>query len=151
MTELEYNNSSIQVLHEILVDETSHIWINTDCSFTFISPTEFIFASERTGFRNLYHVASGITRQITEGDEWVLSDSVRLAIDKERKLVYFIGVGHLESHLYVAGYGDDMACMRVTDEGHSYQVYMKDDCGGFASICSSLNQPPKCQVWELCL
>jgi hypothetical protein len=152
MTENDYVGSTESVAYEILVDETSTVWINTNNAFTLLSPTEFIFASERSGFRHLYHVVSGEVRQITEGDEWVLSDSSGLTIDKERKLVYFVGVGHLESHLYVASFGDELKCgKKITREGVSHRVYMEDKCMMFADVSSGLDQPPKCQIWEICM
>jgi hypothetical protein len=150
MTKHEYTSSNLPLSYEILVDETSSIWLNTNNAFTLLPPTEFIFASERTGFRHLYHVVSGDVRQITSGNEWVLSDDAELTIDKDRKLVYFTGIGHLESHLYVASYGAELKCERITKEGLSHRVYMQDGCGMFADVNSSLDQPPLCDISEIC-
>ncbi|KAI9342485.1 dipeptidyl peptidase IV N-terminal region-domain-containing protein, partial [Zopfochytrium polystomum] len=107
----------------VLFEDTSDYWINvTDISY-FFKPqngvAEFIWSSERTGYRHLYYVVCPLesddtpgplafpgrrVRQITSGPWQVVDNSIW--VDEGKQLVYFIGKkdNPLENHLYVTSY-----------------------------------------------
>ena len=86
----------------VLLRETSDTWVNLHDDLHFLTATDdFIWASERDGFKHLYvfNRDGKMQRQLTQGD-WVV-DSVE-AIDEKAGLVYFTGRKDtpLERHLY---------------------------------------------------
>ncbi|KAI8905395.1 dipeptidyl peptidase IV N-terminal region-domain-containing protein [Powellomyces hirtus] len=129
----DYQNSGSYNRIRILVDETFSTWVNvTDITQFFQSPAgtkkeksplEFVWASEQTGWRHLYHGCIPSTessastcdtrdtpyivyprielRQLTFG-EWTVVDHP-VSIDQINRRVYFTGKADniLESHLYV--------------------------------------------------
>ena len=148
----DISKSAIHVLYE----EVSPYWINISDSFRFLSCSdsadvpsniavnktqssvlEFIWSSERTGFRHLYHITSfldvpssmnyqqivtedvkqvnvpvlvhprSLTRQITMG-EWQVVDNP-IFVDQSRSLVYYMGKKDtpIENHMYVSCYSPE--------------------------------------------
>ncbi|KAJ3015818.1 dipeptidylpeptidase [Thoreauomyces humboldtii] len=129
MTETEYlnfeNGSPFEPM-QVLVDESApNFWINVTDIPTFFptatGATEFLWASERTGFRHLYmgiipvacsagrdsrdtrivtHPETGL-RQLTDGDWGIVDHPVSVDVNKRR--VFFMAKkdGVLENHLYV--------------------------------------------------
>ncbi|KAJ3219259.1 dipeptidylpeptidase [Dinochytrium kinnereticum] len=134
----------------ILCDERSDCWINvTDVVYFMKTPSscsrEFIWGSERTGFRHLYHfrttldktkplgldglvVPSTAVRKITSGF-WPVVDH-QIWVDEAAKLVYFVGKADtpLEGHLYVSSY----------DERSTAEVIMSD----WDNASSESSSPP---------
>ncbi|MFW5661536.1 MAG: prolyl oligopeptidase family serine peptidase, partial [Oceanicaulis sp.] len=99
---------------EIVLTETAPTWINLTNDFTPLEGGDFLWTSERTGFRHVYRVsAGGETRQLTSGD-WVVDEIS--GVSEDGGTVYFEGWVEtpLERHLYavpMAG-GDPV---RITD------------------------------------
>ncbi len=86
----------------VLLSESSDTWVNLHDDLHFLTTSDdFIWASERDGFKHLYvfNRKGKMQRQLTQGD-WVV-DSVE-AIDENAGLVYFTGRKDtpLERHLY---------------------------------------------------
>ncbi|KAJ3408360.1 dipeptidylpeptidase, partial [Chytridiales sp. JEL 0842] len=134
MTEEEYVEAAAKNFFglsqiRVLVEERSEYWINVTDVVHFISKPEaeetleLIWASEKTGYRHLYHitfpavqplpsnpevafsVAQHLSvRRITCG-EWQVMDH-EIWVDEARGLVYFMGKKDtpLESHLYRSSY-----------------------------------------------
>ena len=85
-----------------LLTETSTHWINLHKDLTFLKDNKsFIWASERDGYKHLYHytLKGQLISQLTKG-EWVV-DSLR-RVDEKNGWVYFTGRADtpLERHLY---------------------------------------------------
>ncbi|MBU2869285.1 DPP IV N-terminal domain-containing protein [Colwellia sp. E2M01] len=85
-----------------LVTETSTHWLNLHHDLRFLKDNKtFIWASERDGYKHLYHynLNGKLIAQLTKG-EWVV-DSLA-TIDEKQGWVYFTGRADtpLESHLY---------------------------------------------------
>ena len=86
----------------VLLSESSDTWVNLHDDLHFLTTSDdFIWASERDGFKHLYvfNRKGKMQRQLTRGD-WVV-DTVE-AIDENTGLVYFTGRKDtpLERHLY---------------------------------------------------
>ncbi len=87
---------------QLLLTETSDTWINLHKDLRFLSESDdFIWASERTGFKHLYRYSNdGIMKaQLTDGKWQVLKI---VALDETEGMAYFEGTfkSPLERHLY---------------------------------------------------
>lgn len=85
----------------LLVEKSSH-WLNLHKDLTFLSDNKtFIWASERDGYKHLYHynLKGELISQLTKG-EWVVDSLTR--VDEKNGWVYFTGRADtpLERHLY---------------------------------------------------
>ena len=85
----------------LLTEESTH-WLNLHKDLTFLSDNKtFIWASERDGFKHLYHynLKGQLISQLTKGD-WVVDSLTR--VDEKNGWVYFTGRADtpLERHLY---------------------------------------------------
>lgn len=85
----------------ILLHERSEPWYNLQNDLRFLESGEFLWSSERTGFRHIeLRGASGnLLRQLTSGP-WVVTGV--LGVDEPRRLVYFQSTceSPVERHLY---------------------------------------------------
>lgn len=85
-----------------LLTETSTHWINLHKDLTFLKDNKsFIWASERDGYKHLYHynLKGQLISQLTKG-EWVVDSLTR--VDEKNGWLYFTGRADtpLERHLY---------------------------------------------------
>jgi dipeptidyl-peptidase-4 len=85
-----------------LLTEKSMHWLNLHKDLTFLSDNKtFIWASERDGYKHLYHynLNGKLISQLTKG-EWVVDSLAR--VDEKNGWVYFTGRADtpLERHLY---------------------------------------------------
>ncbi len=85
-----------------LLTENSAHWLNLHKDLVFLSDSKsFIWASERDGFKHLYHFNSEgeLINQLTKG-KWVV-DAIK-HVDEDKGLIYFTGRADtpLERHLY---------------------------------------------------
>ena len=85
----------------LLTEKSSH-WLNLHKDLTFLSDNKtFIWASERDGYKHLYHynLKGELISQLTKG-EWVVDSLTR--VDEKNGWVYFTGRADtpLERHLY---------------------------------------------------
>ncbi|PKH89375.1 S9 family peptidase [Colwellia sp. Bg11-28] len=85
----------------LLVEKSNH-WLNLHKDLTFLSDNKtFIWASERDGYKHLYHynLKGELISQLTKG-EWVVDSLTR--VDEKNGWVYFTGRADtpLERHLY---------------------------------------------------
>ncbi|KAI9311785.1 dipeptidyl peptidase IV N-terminal region-domain-containing protein [Dichotomocladium elegans] len=149
---------------KILWEETSSTWVNVSDAFYFLKSStgdsvDFIWSSEKTGFRHLYYVSrrpsmEATVTQLTSGD-WSLMDHP-LYVDERRKLVYFMAKNDtpLEAHLYVTlyehtskksthnhnhNYHHVRPMARLTRLGHSHNISMNAEAGIFVDSFSSLH------------
>ncbi|KAL0080982.1 Alpha/Beta hydrolase protein [Phycomyces blakesleeanus] len=136
---------------EVLWEETTDVWINISDAYYFLdssdpNSTQFIWSSEKSGYRHLYLVTKNIDEpkpsvtQLTDG-EWCVIDKP-LFVDESRRLVYFMAKkdGPLESHLYVTCYAHDLPvpATRLTELGFSHNVTVFPSSGIFVDCFSSL-------------
>lgn len=87
---------------QTLLTEQSDHWINLHKDLLFLNDGKsFIWASERDGFKHLYHYTNDgkLINQLTKGT-WVV-DSIK-SVDEDKGVIYFTGRADtpLERHLY---------------------------------------------------
>ncbi len=126
-----------------LLEETSATWINLHDDLHPIAGTgEFVWASERSGFKHLElrDKDGDLVRTLTSG-EWVV-DSV-IAVDlKRREVWYTSNEGNpLGSRLYRVSL-DGGPSSPVTPEAGTHRVAVAANGDAFVDTFSSVNRPP---------
>ncbi len=126
-----------------LLEEHQEPWLNLSHDLRFLESGEFIWSSERTGFRHLeLHGADGsLVRQLTSGD-WQVTHVVE--IDEPRRLAWFSATGEspLERHLYrVSLDGGDPE--RVTSEPGWHACAVSPDGRHFIDTWSTSEDSPR--------
>ena len=107
-----------------VIHEQSKTWINMADNLYFLkSRPEFLWTSERSGFRHIYRYSYNgeLLGALTKGDWEVLTVAV---IDEEKDRVYYTSnqTSPLESQLYRAGFnGSDFAS--ATNDPGTHSIY----------------------------
>ena len=132
------NGTSRVVLHEF-----DPYWINTDDLFHFLSDGEFLWGSERDGFRHLYlYSLDGKQRKrLTEGN-WEVT--ALAGVDESKQRVYFVSTqaSPLERQLYsVRLNGKDLT--RISQGEGMHHISMDPSCEYYMDTFSSLTEPPR--------
>lgn len=127
---------------ETVLTETSEVWINLHNMFRPLADGNFIWASERSGFRHLYlYDADGkLVRQLTDGD-WAI-DALS-GVDQDAGTVYFTGTkdGPTECHLYsVSLEGGEIT--RLTQDPGTHIVTLDHDANRFVDTFTNTTTPP---------
>lgn len=125
-----------------LLTESTRPWVNLHHDLRFLETGEFVWTSERSGFRHIYFVApdGSNARQITEGD-WAVTRIVGL--DEPRRLVYFEGTREsvMERHLYRVGLsGGDIE--KLTSEPGWHGAVVARDGERFLDVFNSAERAP---------
>lgn len=126
----------------LFLEEVSDIWVNLNDGLRVLKTGEFVWVSERTGFKHLeLRCQEGqLTRTLTRGD-WPV-DSV-VGVDESRREVWFLAgrESPLESALYrVSLEGGEVE--RITPEAGIHRVTVAPDCEHFVDTWSDLEHPP---------
>jgi dipeptidyl-peptidase-4 len=130
-----------------IVIEKQEPWINLHDDLRFLENTgEFVWSSERTGFRHLYLYApdGSLIRQLTEGT-WPAEASV--ALDEKRRHIYFVGwqESPLERHPFRVSL-DGGPPERLTTEPGMHGVAIAPDFRSFVDVWDSRTTPPSVSV-----
>jgi dipeptidyl-peptidase-4 len=139
---------------QTLLRETNPIWINLHDMFKHLkTPREdggnFIWASERTGFRHLslYDGEGQLIRPLTQGS-WLVD--ALAGVDEERGLVYFTASkeGPTESHLYVVPLNGGEP-RQITAEPGFHAIELDRTFERFLDTHQSLASPPSVTLRSL--
>jgi dipeptidyl-peptidase-4 len=127
---------------QLPLEERTGPWVNLSHDARFLESGEFLWSSERSGFRHLYLYGSdgSLIRQLTSGD-WMVSHVVE--IDEKRRLVYFAATKEsvLERHLYrVSLDGGDVE--RLTQEPGWHGCLVSPNGSKFLDVWSTMERPP---------
>ena len=126
-----------------ILHETNPHWITlTKHHLHELANGQFLWLSERSGFRHLYLCSpqGEIIRQLTSGD-WMVD--ALAGVDEERGLVYVTGSRETptESHLYAVPLAGG-PLRRLTDEPGMHEVTLDHGARRFVDVWSSLTTPP---------
>jgi dipeptidyl-peptidase-4 len=127
-----------------VIHEESRTWVNVADNLFFLkSRPEFLWTSERSGFRHIYRYSDKgeLLGQLTSGD-WQVSSIA--AINENRGSVYYTSseASPLETELYrVALQGGERS--RVTKEEGTHAIHANEDGSYYVDTYSSLKQPPQ--------
>ncbi len=125
-----------------LFRETSDSWINRPEPPQWLADGSFLWLSEKTGYRHLYHHAADgkLLRAVTSG-EWQVRDVAR--VDEQQQLVWFSATkdGAAGNHWYRCKLdGSELVCL--TPERGTYSGFTLNGDGSFFTVQhSSLTEP----------
>jgi dipeptidyl-peptidase 4 len=130
-----------------LLVENGEPWINLHDDLRFVDETgEYIWSSERSGYRHLYLYGSDgrLSRQLTDG-EWPAEATV--ALDSERRQLYFVGwrESPVERHLFRISL-DGGEPERLTPERGMHGAVIAPDFSSFVDVWDNLERPPSVTV-----
>ena len=134
--------------HSIL-SESDPYWINQNDLFHFVGKDQFLWGSERDGFRHLYlYSLEGQQRKrLTEGD-WEVTGVA--GIDESHQKVYFLSTeaSPLDRELYsVKLNGKDRT--RITRETGTHDVSMGPTAEYYLDTFSSLTVPSRSELYSI--
>ncbi|WP_100658172.1 S9 family peptidase [Alteromonas flava] len=136
-----------QKTSKVLLKEQANTWVNLHDDLTFLDDQQhFIWASERDGFHHLYlyHLSSGLVRQLTKGS-WVVTSLD--AVNEQSQTIFFSGRKDtpLENHLYsVSLAGGDIT--RITQRNGFHEVTFSHNAQIYVDSFSTVNTPPQVSV-----
>lgn len=129
--------------HKLLRDETE-AWVDNPLDLQFLASGDFLFFSERNGWRHLYRASADGAKitPITQGDWEVRS---LLAIDSEESFLIVAGTkdSHIAENIYRVSLSDPHDIKRLTPEEGTHSASTSANGGYFVDSFSSINQPTK--------
>jgi dipeptidyl-peptidase-4 len=132
-----------------LFTETSATWVNLSNNIAFIPERhEFVWASERSGFRHLYLFGENgeLIRALTSGAWTVTGDISADSIDAKRGLIFFTAneTTPLEQHLFATSLDtlDAARVQRVSRENGWHNAVLFPGQRAYLDTWSSPEQPP---------
>jgi len=127
-----------------VLTESSDTWVNLHHDLRFLQNGQFIWASERSGFKHLYlcDAKGQIIEQLTSGS-WVVDEVV--GVDEKRNFVYFTGSldSPLEKHLYRLNYQKSDKPQAISVEHGFHEIKMDPSAQFYIDQWSDRNTPPK--------
>jgi dipeptidyl-peptidase-4 len=148
----------------VLLTETSKTWVDLGSSsgtffgrdennLSFVPQRdEFVWASERSGFRHLYlYDGDGqLIRTLTAG-QWMVTDSMKsISIDPSRRLIFFTAnqATPLEQHLYATSLDsvDPARVQRISQESGWHEAELLPGQRTYLDYWSSPLQPPSVAI-----
>ena len=136
---------------EILLTEIDPAWVNLTDDLTFLEDGSFLWTSERTGFRHIYHYDAdgGLATEVTSG-EWQINAIEGMDTDSGR--VHFSGwINDVrQRHLYAVSYAQDGdAPVQVTSgQGWWSGISMSSDAQTFIGSFSGPMTPPNTALYD---
>lgn len=135
-----------------LLTEYSDHWVNLHHDLYFLNNNKsFIWASERDGFKHLYHFNNKgeLINQLTKGN-WVV-DSIK-QVDEENDLLYFTGRADtpLERHLYrvpLSGKSPEHVA-RVSKRNGFHSVNFSNDSKSYIDSFSNISTPEQVSLHQ---
>jgi dipeptidyl-peptidase 4 len=145
---IEVNPATGRSLH--LLSEKDRYWLNITDDLTFVSGgTQFLWTSERSGFRHIYLFSrSGqLVRQLTAGD-WVVSDIA--GVDERNGWIYYNSnqasiLGRDLFRIRMDGSGTE----RVTRRPGTHKINLNASATALVDAFSSKIQAPEISVCSL--
>ena len=134
---------------DLVLSETSDVWINLHDLYRPLQQGGFLWASERSGFRHLLLCdGSGeVVRPLTAG-EWMVE--ALAGVDEAQRLVYFTATAEspLERHLYAVSL-DGGAPRRITRAPGMHAVTLDHGCRRFVDVYDAVDRPPTVSLCSL--
>ncbi len=128
----------------VILAEQDRYWINIDDALSFLkNGAEFIWTSERDGFRHLYRYSSEgkLLGRLTSGG-WEVSAVA--CVDEPERSVYYLSTeaGPLERQLYAVPLEGGRR-RRISSEEGTHSVLMAPGCRYYLDVFSSLTTPTR--------
>ncbi|WP_020414550.1 DPP IV N-terminal domain-containing protein [Microbulbifer sp. VTAC004] len=128
-----------------LLKESSDTWVNlSDDLFFLENSDQFIWSSERDGFKHLYlySLNGKLQKQLTVGD-WIVDELE--AVDEKKDVVYFSGRkdSDIERHLYSVPIKGDGGIQRISTRSGMHGIEFAEDGSGYIDKFTSITTPPQ--------
>ncbi|MGL1959133.1 MAG: S9 family peptidase [Colwellia sp.] len=135
-----------------LLTEKSGHWVNLHHDLYFLKNNKsFIWASERDGYKHLYHfdLNGKLIAQLTQG-QWVV-DSLK-NVDEKKQLLYFTGRADtpLERHLYSVPLNGKSPehVMRISKRNGFHSVSFSNDSNSYIDSFSNISTPKQVSLHQ---
>lgn len=148
---LEFLMADIQTgrVKTILTDTEKNGWLDVHDDLQFLkSGKQFIWSSDRSGFRHLYlyDINGKMMRQLTAGD-WEIEEVV--GVDQEKERIFFTANREsiFEQHLYcvnITGTG----FKKLTTEAGTHKIDMNSTCSYYIDAFSDVQTPTKQKLYD---
>ena len=129
-----------------LLRETSDAWVNVNGPPMWLEDGSFLWSSERTGWKHLYHHrADGrVARRITDGSWEVRSLH---GIDETARWIYFSGTerSHIGSDVYRVRL-DGSVITRLSEASGTHRVQFNPSLTRYLDTWSSITTPPSVRL-----
>ena len=139
---LDLNSSNLKGQTKTLLSESSQTWINLHDDLYFLKDKTFIWASERDGYKHLYHYSNKgkLIKQLTQG-QWMIDDIK--GIDENKGLVYFTATKEspTEKQLYVLSLSTNKIT-KITKKLGWHSISMDKTAQFYIDDWSTRDQPP---------
>ncbi|MCO1333555.1 DPP IV N-terminal domain-containing protein [Microbulbifer sp. OS29] len=135
---------------KILLTEYSDTWVNlSDDLFFLKNSDEFIWSSERNGFKHLYKydLSGKLQSQLTAGD-WVVDELE--AVDETLGRLYFSSRKEtpIERHLYSVSIQGKSNILRISQRSGMHSIEFSKDASGYIDKFSSVTTPPQVSLHD---
>ncbi|RYE52881.1 MAG: S9 family peptidase, partial [Hyphomicrobiales bacterium] len=126
----------------VMFTEKAKTWLNISDAYRFLEDGSLIWASERDGYRHLYHFNKGKWRQLTKG-AWVVNTLA--GVDEKTGKIYFTANKDtpLEMQVYSIDLKKPDAVTQVTEAGWFNSAVMNKTATRFIVSRSNASQPPQ--------
>lgn len=135
-----------------LLTEQSDHWLNLHKDLVFLSDNKsFIWASERDGYKHLYHFANSgkLINQLTKGN-WVV-DAIK-HVDEKNGLIYFTGRADtpLERHLYQVPINgkSPQHVARISKRNGFHSINFSEDSKSYIDSFSNISTPEQVSLHQ---
>ena len=129
-----------------LLRETTRAWVNVNGSPVWLKDGSFLWFSERSGFKHLYHYrADGtLVRQVTNG-RWEIRSLY--GVDEARSLVYFDAGArrHIDTDIFRIGL-DGAGLARVSSTDGTHRAIFNPSFSQYLDVWSDAVTPPQVRL-----
>ena len=131
-----------------VIHEKTKAWVSAIDDPTWLDDGSFLWQSERTGWRHLYHYAADgkLIKQVTDG-KWEFRSLE--GVDEKNGLVYFSGTEH--SQIAAQGYSiklDGTGLTRLTTTEGTHRIDVSPANNFFLDVWSDINTPPQVRLFD---
>jgi len=131
-----------------LLREESKSWVNILGQPRFLQNGDFLWLSERTGYKHVYHysAAGKLVVAVTHG-EWAVRKILKL--DEKRRLLWFTATkdGAVNNNAYRVGLSGK-SLVRLTSGTGWHEVSLNGDGSMFTDTWSTLDTPPVVRICD---
>ena len=133
----------------VLLSQTSPHWVEVTHDFTPLKGGGFLWTSESSGNRHLYHYAADgkLVRQLTSGD-WPVA--ALLGVDEKRKVALFSASkdAPIERRVYSVSWAKPGSPRALTPAGGWWSANVAKTGGAFAGTYSDSKTPPRTGLYR---
>lgn len=131
-----------------LLQETTPAWVDVHGAPTWLEDDSFVWLSERSGWKHLYHYEADGTliSQVTDGD-WELRTLHGVSEDADVPAVYFSGTERspIGSDVYRINL-DGTALARLSEEPGTHRAHFSPEFTYYLDTWSDINTPPQLRL-----